>query len=278
MPRFGISLPTGGASGPPFGPSRLADAARHIEAAGFESAWAFDAVGRGSLLPDPLMALAVAGAVTRGIELGTGVIQVPLRNPVELAQRVLTAHLVSGGRLRLGVGAGSTAADFAALGLDFASRFRRLDESLATMRRLWAGERVGDASLAPVWPAALGGPPVLIGSWAGSRWIERAAREFDGWIGSGARSSWRALREGVARFRDLGGRRAVVTTVRGDLDSSSSSPDGPDDPCDLRCPPHVARERLHRLAGLGFDDIVLGPPRHEAVSLRELREVVAGPP
>src|SRR5207244_4390840 len=85
--------------------------------------------------------------------------------------------------------------DFAALGLDFTARFRRLNESLSIMRRLWAGESVDGASLGPVWPAALGGPPVLIGSWAGSRWIERAAREFDGWIGSGARSSWRALRE-----------------------------------------------------------------------------------
>src|SRR5207247_709805 len=84
-------------------------------------------------------------------------------------------------------GAGSTAGDFAALGLDFESRFRRLGESLDTMRRLWAGESVGAASLAPVWPAVHGGPPVLIGSWAGSKWIERAAREFDGWLGLGAR-------------------------------------------------------------------------------------------
>jgi alkanesulfonate monooxygenase SsuD/methylene tetrahydromethanopterin reductase-like flavin-dependent oxidoreductase (luciferase family) len=72
---------------------------------------------------------------------------------------VLTTHLVAGGRLRRGVGAGSTATDFAALGLDFAARFRRLDASLAIMRRLWAGERVDGASLEPVWPAARGGPP-----------------------------------------------------------------------------------------------------------------------
>jgi alkanesulfonate monooxygenase SsuD/methylene tetrahydromethanopterin reductase-like flavin-dependent oxidoreductase (luciferase family) len=219
------------------------------------------------------MALAVAATVTRNLELGTGVLQVPLRNPVELAQRVLTTHFVSGGRLRFGVGAGSTAADFAALGLDFPSRFRRLDESLTIMRRLWAGDSVGEASLAPVWPAVLGGPPVLIGSWAGSRWIERAAREFDGWIGSGARSSWRALREGIARFRDLGGKRAVVTNVVVQLDSPTASPDGPDDPYDLRCPRDVARERLHRLSEWGFDDIVLGSGHHEAEHLKELREL-----
>src|SRR5262244_4300891 len=150
MTRFGISLPTG-----------LAGAAPSIEAAGFESAWTFDSVGRGTLRPDPLMALAVAATVTRGIELGTGVFQVPLRHPVELAQRVLTTHLVSGGRLRFGVGAGSTAADFAALGQDFDARFRRLADSLATMRRLWVSESVAGASLAPVWPAVHGGPPVL---------------------------------------------------------------------------------------------------------------------
>jgi alkanesulfonate monooxygenase SsuD/methylene tetrahydromethanopterin reductase-like flavin-dependent oxidoreductase (luciferase family) len=273
MTRFGISLPTGMGAGAPFGASSLADAARHIEAAGFESAWTFDSVGRGTLRPDPLMAVAVAATVTRRIELGTSILQAPLRNPVELAQRALTAHLVCGGRFRFGVGAGSTAADFAALGVDFASRFRRLGESLTIMRRLWAGEEVDGASLAPVWPAVLGGPPVLIGSWAGSTWIERAAREFDGWVGSGARSSWRALREGIARFRGLGGKRAVVTNVRVQLDSPTASPDGPDDPCDLKCPRDVACERLHRLSEWGFDDIVLVPEHHEAEYLRELRDL-----
>ena len=273
MARFGISLPAGPGGGAPLGASVLADAARAIEAAGFESAWTFDSLGRGTLRADPLMVLAVAATVTRAIELGTGVLQVPLRNPVELAQRALTVQQVSGSRFRFGVGAGSTAADFAALGFDFESRFRRLGESLSIMRRLWAGETVEGASLAPVWPEVLGGPPVLIGSWAGSKWIERAAREFDGWVGSGARSSWRALREGIARFRDLGGKRAVVTNVRVALDSPTASPDGPDDPCDLKCPRDVARERLHRLREWGFDDIVLAPGRHEAEYLHELREL-----
>jgi alkanesulfonate monooxygenase SsuD/methylene tetrahydromethanopterin reductase-like flavin-dependent oxidoreductase (luciferase family) len=228
------------------------------------------------LLADPLTALAVAAAVTRDIELGTGILQVPLPNPVELAQRALTTHLVSGGRLRLGVGAGSTAVDFAAVGGDFGSRFRRLDESLEIMRRLWAGERVDGASLETVWPAALGGPPTLIGSWAGSRWIERAAREFDGWVGSGARSSWRLLGEGIARFRAHGGRRAVVTNVVVDLERHEASPEGPDDPCDLRCPRDLARERLHRLRELGFDDVVLVPRRHDGDHLQELRALAEG--
>ena len=273
MTRFGVSLPGGRASGAGLAPTGLADAARQIEAAGFESAWVFDAIGRGWLLPDPLTTLAVAATVTRTIELGTGIFQVPLRHPVELAQRVLTTHLVSGGRLLFGVGAGSTADDFAALGLDFASRFRRLDESLATMRRLWAGERVNGVSLAPVWSAAVGGPRVLIGSWAGSRWIVRAAKEFDGWVGSGARSTWSLLGQGIARFRELGGQRAVVTNVVVDLEQKAASPAGPDDPFDLKCPPDVARERLQHLCALGFDDVVMVVRRHDAPSLQALREL-----
>jgi len=85
--------------------------------------------------------------------------------------------------------------------------------------------------------------------------------------------SWRALREGIARFRDLGGKRAVVTNVRVALDSPTPSPEGPEDPCDLKCPRDVARERLHRLREWGFDDIVLAPGRHEAEHFHELREL-----
>ena len=273
--RLGMVLPRAESGGRPLDAASLADAARRIEEGGFDSAWVFDSLGRGRLLPDPLTALAVAGTVTRRLELGTGVLQVPLRRPMELAHRVLTTHLVCGGRLRLGVGAGSTAADFAAVGVDFASRFRQLDESLAIMRQLWTGARVGDAELGAPWPIAAGGPPILIGSWAGSRWIERAAKEFDGWVASGARSSWRLIAEGIARFRKLGGKRAVLTNVNVGLEAEKPSPDGPDDPFDLIGPRSVAVERLRHLRELGFDDVVLVAARHDAAHLQELRELGA---
>jgi alkanesulfonate monooxygenase SsuD/methylene tetrahydromethanopterin reductase-like flavin-dependent oxidoreductase (luciferase family) len=271
--RFGIALPTGGPGGPPFVAQSLADAARNIEAAGFESAWAFDAIGRGFLHPDPLTALAIAATVTRTIEVGTGVLQVPLRNPVELAQRALTTHVVSGGRFRFGVGAGSTAADFAALGRDFTARFRTLDESLTLMRRLWNGERVGEASLAPVWPAALGGPPILIGSWAGSRWIPRAAKEFDGWIASAAKTSYATLAEGLRRYRQAGGTRAVVTNIPVDL-AAPTTPVGDSEPFHLRCAPDAAAERLQRLAALGFDEAVLMRPAQTERDLAAMRALL----
>src|SRR5262249_4106334 len=100
---------------------------------------------------------------------------------------------------------------------------------------------------------------------------ERAAREFDGWIGSGARSSWGALRDGIKRFRDLGGRRAIVTNVRVALSSQVASPDAPGAPCDPKCTPDMPRERTHRLREWGYDDIVLGPAQHDAAHLEELR-------
>jgi alkanesulfonate monooxygenase SsuD/methylene tetrahydromethanopterin reductase-like flavin-dependent oxidoreductase (luciferase family) len=253
--RLGVSVPTSRADGAPLTGDALVGSARAIEWAGFDSAWFFDAIGRGFMLPDPLIGASVAAAVTSRIELGTGVLQVPLRNPVELAHRILTAHLVCNGRLLLGVGAGSTAGDFEALGLDFAQRMRTLEESLATMRRLWRGEKVGPADLTP-WPTAMGGPAVLIGSWKGERWIPRAAREFDGWIASGAKTSLQSLTEGIGRYRAAGGKRAIVTNIAVDL-SAPTEPLPDTAPFHLRCAPDAAARRLQQVRELGFDDAVL---------------------
>src|SRR5215216_4974241 len=97
--KLGVVLPFAEPDGSLLAVGGLAAGARRIEAAGFDSAWVFDALGRGFLLPDPLAALAIAAAVTSRIELGTGVLQLPLRHPVDLAQRVATCHLACGHHL-----------------------------------------------------------------------------------------------------------------------------------------------------------------------------------
>jgi alkanesulfonate monooxygenase SsuD/methylene tetrahydromethanopterin reductase-like flavin-dependent oxidoreductase (luciferase family) len=233
----------------------LVGSARTAERLGFDSLWFFDAMNRGFILPDPLIGVSVAAAVTSRVEVGTCVLQVPLRHPVELAHRILTAHLIAGGRLLLGVGAGSTKADFDALGLDFAGRLQAFEAALPVMRRLWRGEKVGSADLTP-WPAALGGPPVLIGSWGGPRWIPRAAREFDGWIASAGRTDLNTLTAGIRRYRAAGGKRAIVTNIAVDLSAPTEAcPD--DGPFHLRCDPGTAAQRLRTLRDLGFDDAVL---------------------
>jgi alkanesulfonate monooxygenase SsuD/methylene tetrahydromethanopterin reductase-like flavin-dependent oxidoreductase (luciferase family) len=177
------------------------------ERLGFDSLWFFDSLGRGTFRPDPISGMSAAAAVTETIEIGTCILQVPLRHPIELAHRVLSAHYLSGGRLLLGVGSGSTKTDFEALGLEFESRFQMLKEALPVMQRLWRGETVQDVNLTPL-PSMIGGPPILIGSWAGSRWIPVAAKQYDGWIGSAHFTDIATLKEGVARFRGEHARRS----------------------------------------------------------------------
>ncbi|HET9690779.1 MAG TPA: LLM class flavin-dependent oxidoreductase [Acidimicrobiales bacterium] len=269
--RLGITLPIADPDGGPLRPTGIAEGARRLVGHGFESLWAFDAISRGFILPDPLIAVSIAATVTDAVEVGTCILQVPLRRPVELAHRVATAHLVAGDRLLLGVGAGSTEADFRAVGVDYGTRFQALADGLRTMRDLWGGAQVGDARLSP-WPATVGGPKILIGSWAGGVWIKRAAREYDGWIASAAKTSFTRLAEGISRFRELGGRRAVVTNIEVDL-SAPAGPYDDDGPFHLRCPADEASERLGRLAGLGFDDAVLFAVDQREPTLRALREL-----
>jgi hypothetical protein len=89
--------------------------ARTIEEAGFAGIWIGDTVHRDThISPDPLMWLLTAALATKRVELGVGVLQLPLRNPFELAQRLATMNALTQGRFTLGVGAGSTPADFEA--------------------------------------------------------------------------------------------------------------------------------------------------------------------
>lgn len=64
---------------------------RTVERFGFAGLWFFDTVGRGNFFVDPLMQASVAASVTENIEVGTCILQVPIRRPVELAHRILSA-------------------------------------------------------------------------------------------------------------------------------------------------------------------------------------------
>ena len=237
--------------GPPF---PVVEGAKKLVDAGFESLWAPQVIGRGRLVPDPFVALAAAATATAGsgIEVGTATVQVPLHHPADLAHRILSLMLVCGDRLTLGLSPGSTAADFAALDRDHTTRFRDFRSSVERLRGLLAHGRDEHADLAPA-PAA-GPPPLLLGSWGAN--VERAAREFDGWIASGHRRSPGEILAAHERFRAAGGRRAVAGYV----------------PARTADELRAAAEALERYAAAGFDDAVLllAPGGPEPAQVRAL--------
>ena len=114
--------------------------------AGYQSRYPYDPSGRmpapdDTPLPDPFVWLAFVAAATSTIKLGTGIAILPQRNPLIAAKEVATLDVLSEGRVLLGVGAGWLEEEFAALGVPFEGRGRRLDEHIGAMRALWAGER-----------------------------------------------------------------------------------------------------------------------------------------
>jgi alkanesulfonate monooxygenase SsuD/methylene tetrahydromethanopterin reductase-like flavin-dependent oxidoreductase (luciferase family) len=237
--------------------SHIADYARRIEASGFPGIWVGDSMGRGRPTLDPLTALAALCAATQRVELGVGVLQVSLRHPVELAHRVQSVQALAGGRLRLGVGSGSTRADFELLGLDYDHRFRTLRNSLAIMRQVWRGEPVNGGTLSP-WPGCEGGPPILMGAWRSPRWITYAVKECQGWTPSGRFSSWDDLEFGMRIYREAGGTNAVLANVGVDLANRPESAElAAASDVHLVCPPDEARRRLKRMEQLGFDEVLL---------------------
>jgi len=222
-------------SAPPFA---VADWAKRLTGEGFESLWVPQVIGRGFLVPDPFVTLAVAATATEGVELGTATLQVPLHHPADLAHRVLSLMSVCGDRLTLGVSPGSTDVDYATFDRDYAARFRTFDENLARLRVLLAHGRDERADLAPA-PKATGGPPLLLGSWGAK--VERAAWEFDGWLASAYRRTADQIITAHERYRATGGRRAIVCAI----------------PLSGRVDLGPTGELLQRYAEAGFDDAVV---------------------
>ena len=154
---------------------RFAGFARDVERKGFAGLWMTDSFGRGRATLDPLVLMGVTAAVTDKIEIGTCVLQVPVRHPIELAHRLQSLHALAGERLQLGLGSGSTKADFDLVGLDYEARFKTLMSSLEIMRRAWRGEPLaldtGEVGALTPWPGTEGGPAILLGAWRNKRWI-----------------------------------------------------------------------------------------------------------
>ena len=108
----------------------LANQARLLEQEGYASLWSAQAMGRGFMLTDPFITLAIAAAVTNKVELGTAILQLPLYDPVDIALKSFSLMQASGNRLLLGVGAGSTSVDFHLHEKVFEERFGKFNDDL----------------------------------------------------------------------------------------------------------------------------------------------------
>ena len=253
---------------------QLVGIAQNVENLGFEGLWVTDAFARGWPTLDPLILLGALATATKRIELGTCVVQIPLRHPVEHAHRVQTLHLLAGGRLRFGVGSGSTKHDFDAVQADYDARFKTLPAYLEVMRKVWNEEPVYGPAIS-LWPGTAGGPPVMLGAWRSQRWINLAAQHCQGWIASGIHGSLEDLGLGVEMYRKAGGKRVILANVFTDfrpdpvVGISSHVPK-----ISLYCSPAEAKDRLKRIEDLGVDDVLCVVPADDPGQLETIRGLI----
>lgn len=283
--RIGIGLPSAipGAAG-----DEVAAWAATAEDHGFASVGVIDRLVYDSL--DPLVALAAAAARTERVELLTTVLNVPWRrNAVVLAKQLASVDRLSGGRLTAGLALGGWPDDHDTAGPTAVSVGTCMDEMVATMRRVWAGELVGSAAAIPALPERR--PGLLFGGLVPAA-FRRAACWGDGWVAPSF--GFDALTDGISAIRSawhdearLGQPRVVVERY------ACFGPDA-DDIVDhyldhyygqayfaaVRADtpttvPHLERE-LDRLAAAGCDDVVLLPCHADVTQVARLADALDG--
>ncbi|AXB46758.1 TIGR03619 family F420-dependent LLM class oxidoreductase [Amycolatopsis albispora] len=207
--RLGVGLPHYGALADPAG---IATFAAHAEKVGYESLWVGDRVltplEPSDLYPggtperpyppqftryfDPLVALTVAATATERIRLGSSTLIGTLHSPVLLARTLTSIDLLSRGRLDVGLGIGWMRSEYAAAGVPWSARGRRLEELMDALVAMWTGDPV--AHEGPLWqippsqvdlrPVQRPHPPLLLGAHTEAA-LERVGRKADGWLPAG---------------------------------------------------------------------------------------------
>lgn len=234
--KFGILPPY--RSGVTADPVWMAAFTRHAEAVGFESIYVvehavvpagyaadypYSETGRMPLpedcpIPDPIELLAYLAAITDRIVLATGILVLPEHNPVLLAKRLATLDVLSGGRVRLGIGVGWMREELEAVGIDFETRGARTDEMITAMRALWREDAASfdgiffsfhDAISRPQ-PVQPGGVAIHVGGHSAAA-ARRAGRVGDGFQPLGL--------DGDALAARLGLMRATATAAGRDPDA-----------------------------------------------------------
>jgi probable F420-dependent oxidoreductase len=188
-------------------PVAVRDWAQAVEGMGYQHILAYDHVlgastasrpgwtgsyASGDMFHEVFVLLGYLAGLTRALELVTGVVILPQRQTALVAKQAAEVDVLSGRRLRLGVGVGWNAVEFEALGEDFHTRGARCDEQIAVLRALWREEAITfhgrwhtitDAGLNPLPPRRA--IPIYIGGHSDAA-ILRAARLSDGWMPQGS--------------------------------------------------------------------------------------------
>ena len=155
--KFGLAFANVGPFAQPEGLAHLAQTAERggvesfwtVEHAavpvGYESVYPYGSSGKmpgpeNSPIPDPLIWLTYAAAVTEKIRLATGILILPQRHPIYTAKELATLDVLSGGRVTLGIGIGWLEEEFNALGIAFRDRAALTEESVRAMRQLWGAD------------------------------------------------------------------------------------------------------------------------------------------
>jgi len=164
--------------------------AKQLDASGLHSLWVGDHIAFHIPVVESLSLLSFVAAATERIELATGVLLLPLRNPTLTAKITGTVDMLSGGRLILGVGVGGEyPPEFEAVGASLAERGPRTDEAIEILRRHWTEQKVehhgrfhdfGPVKIEPK-PVRPGGPPIVVGGRKAAS-MRRAGRLGDGYI------------------------------------------------------------------------------------------------
>jgi alkanesulfonate monooxygenase SsuD/methylene tetrahydromethanopterin reductase-like flavin-dependent oxidoreductase (luciferase family) len=124
--------------------------------------------------------LAAAAALTERVRLWTTLVILPAHPAVQVAKDLASVDNLSGGRLTVAVGVGGREEDYQAVGAPFDHRWQRMDEGVATLRRVWAGQPPFEGTVAVGPPPVQAGGPPLVAGVMGPKALARAARWASG--------------------------------------------------------------------------------------------------
>jgi alkanesulfonate monooxygenase SsuD/methylene tetrahydromethanopterin reductase-like flavin-dependent oxidoreductase (luciferase family) len=207
---YGAHLPLIVFDGAPKTLGELRVYAQHAAALEYRYLCANDHLLFGRPWLDGPTALAATIEASSDITLATTVCLPVIRGPVESAKMLAAIDILSGGRLVAGVGPGSSARDYAAIGVPFEQRWRRFDEAIRALRSLlsengevFAGRfyTTEGLSLEPA-PTSPAGPPIWIASWGSRAGMRRVARLGDGWLASGYNTTPGGFRASLAHLHE----------------------------------------------------------------------------